>query len=81
MVQVRNITMSEEPPQGEDWILVEADGHLFRAHGSVQLEGDGANGAEVFAPLLFETVEAAVDASVKWAQTNRVPVVYVRAVD
>lgn len=77
MVQVRNIAAHETPPSNVDHVFIERTGNKYTANGSVAHAKSGT----FWTPPPFDTVDAAISASVGWAEQNDVTVVYVRAVD
>jgi hypothetical protein len=76
MVAVRHIPKSERPFESERCIMVEHAGGRFVANGFAP----GKMSGTVWAPPAFETLDAAVAASVAWATLNDVTNVYVRGI-
>ena len=75
MVEVRNITNTENPPENADWVLIQkTTGGKYAASGSVA----GKRDATFFTPRPYDTVAEAIRASKAWCETNDVPVVYVK---
>ena len=75
MAEVRTIAKSMALPCDEDYVLIERIvGRSFVANGCVR------RGLTVhyFTPPPFENRKAAIDASLVWATTNGVTIVYVR---
>jgi len=77
MVDVRDITHSEQPPENADCVVIDpTPGGKFVANGSAS----GKKSATFFKPPAFATLQQAIAASRQWAEENDVPVVYVRGI-
>jgi hypothetical protein len=74
MVEVLNLTDGEAEPDGAAWVLIEkkADEYIITGRAS------GRTIDASFAPCGFDTAEAAIKASVAWADLLGIPVIYVR---
>ena len=77
MTQVKDIETRDTLPEGGDCVLIEKANGKFVANGSVT----AIDGAGVFEPEPFDTLDEAVTASLVWAEENDVPFVYVRAAE
>jgi hypothetical protein len=74
MVEIREIPNDELPPEDVDCVLIEKSGSKFVAKGSV-----GAPRSPTFyTPPAFPALEAAIEASMSWADLNDVPVIYIK---
>lgn len=76
MVEVRDITAEENPPDNADWVLITRAGDVYSAIGSVA----GRTDATFYTPQAFGSLEEALHAAKSWAANNNVPVVYVRGI-
>ena len=72
-VEVRNL-FGETAPQGASWILIEKDGSRFAISGKACRGTIDAS----FASRGLDTPEAAIKASVAWADLLDIPLIYVR---
>jgi hypothetical protein len=76
MVEVRDIGINETAPDADCVVIERAGGGRFRANGSVA----GKANASFWTPPNFDSIEAAIQASITWATANDVPVVYVKGI-
>lgn len=75
MVEIRDISASDTPPDTVDYLLVERAGDKFVVNGAAT---SGPKSATFFRAAPYDTEKVAVAAAVAWAERNGVPVVYVR---
>ncbi len=77
MVEIRDIPNGELPPENIDCVLIEKSGSKFTAKGSVG--APAPRSATFYTPPAFPTLEAAIEASMAWAEEmNDVPVIYIK---
>jgi hypothetical protein len=74
LVEVRNLADGEAAPSGAAWVLIEKVGETFAVNG----QANGNSIAASFSPRGFDTGEAAIKASVAWADLLGIPLIYVK---
>lgn len=75
MVEIKEISNGQDLAANTHYVLIElTDAGRFTARGLATY----ADGANLFTPAPFGSLEAAIAISKAWAETNNVRVIYVR---